>query len=386
MRTTVLVLAVAAGLASTAAAQTIHKVPQEHATIQAAVDAAASGDTILISAGTYPESVTVEALSNLLIKGKGKVIIAPSSGAGLVLDTCDHCTVEKIRVEGGDVGFDLIETTDSVLSKCRVEGTTSDGICLENGSNDVVEKCIVTDVGTRGIALVNAGGNVPHDDTVTHCKVTGSGGDGIVALGEDNLVDHCTVLDPGGRGLSADDVLVCKTQTFTHCKVTGALSDGIAITGVSEIVSACKVVKCTNIGIVDLGGFLDEIDGCKVTKAGTVGIATDLQTIQVSVHDCKVTAATNDGIALTGMGHVVADNKVSKAGEDGVDISAAACDITGNKANGSTADGFRLSAGANNNSLSFNKAHGSGGFDFDDVSGDGTNEVDSTNDFGTVGP
>ena len=45
-----------------------------YATIQAAVDAAASGDTILIAAGTYSESLTVNT-SGLTLVGLGEVVL-----------------------------------------------------------------------------------------------------------------------------------------------------------------------------------------------------------------------------------------------------------------------------------------------------------------------
>jgi hypothetical protein len=70
-----------------------------------------------------------------------------------------------------------------------------------------------------------------------------------------------------------------------------------------------------------------------------------------------------------------------------VDVFGSSTDVSGNKVTGAADDGFVLSAGGGgSNALSFNSAHGSGGFDFDDLAQDGTNEVDGTNHFGTTGP
>lgn len=58
-----------------AASQTTLRVPQDHATIQEAIDAAdgSAGDTVLISCGTYHESIIV-------VRGKSGIIIRSESG------------------------------------------------------------------------------------------------------------------------------------------------------------------------------------------------------------------------------------------------------------------------------------------------------------------
>jgi parallel beta-helix repeat protein len=387
-RTPALVFALLAALASLAApapAQTTILVPKDHATIQGAVDAATSGDTILVSKGTYPESVTVTGLHDLLIRAKGTVILAPPAGPGLLLDTCADCRVEKLRVQGGDVGIRLVSTHDTVLSKCRVEGTTSDGIRSEAGNDNRFEKCIVEGAGGRGIMDISLGGNFPHDDTVLKCTVTGAAADGIAVTGHDHLIDHCTIKHPGGNGITCDDVTHCDHDTITHCKVDGAGVHAISISGTNLVVASCKTTNAVGIGIFDVGGFLDEITKCTVAHVGSAGIACGNQTVQVSIHDCKVSASGDDGIALNGMSHVVQKNKVSKAGDDGIDIFADVCTVTGNKVSASVGDGFVLSHGLNN-TLSGNKASGSGGFDLDNVVNDPSNVVDGTNKFKTVGP
>src|SRR4029453_7010257 len=64
-----------------AAAQEVHHVPKDHVTIQAAVEAAASGDTILVSGGTYEEAVVITGKDDLVVKAKGKVVIDPPGDA-----------------------------------------------------------------------------------------------------------------------------------------------------------------------------------------------------------------------------------------------------------------------------------------------------------------
>src|SRR5262249_54983011 len=161
-----------AALALPAAAGEIHKVPQDHPTIQAAVDAAADGDTIQISTGTYDEAVVVTGKTNLLIEGKGKAVIAPTSGIGLKLDSCTTCTVEKLTFQGGNPNaLQLLNSTGCTLSKLTVEDATSDGLRADGGSGHTIDKCTVTGGGGAGIALGADTAVAVDGCTVSKCKV-----------------------------------------------------------------------------------------------------------------------------------------------------------------------------------------------------------------------
>ena len=71
MRLAISAVAVLA-LAGSAAAQTIRKVPQDYATIQAASDACDTGDTIKIAKGRYFENVTLND-DDVTIVGSGVI-------------------------------------------------------------------------------------------------------------------------------------------------------------------------------------------------------------------------------------------------------------------------------------------------------------------------
>src|SRR5688500_9861160 len=80
------VVAGALGFAGTAglsgAGGEVRHVPGEYATIQSAVAAAQSGDTILVAAGTYSENVVIST-SGVRLVGGGDVVLDGTGRSGI---------------------------------------------------------------------------------------------------------------------------------------------------------------------------------------------------------------------------------------------------------------------------------------------------------------
>ena len=112
--TPALVLAVLA-LPSVAVAGTI-TVPGDHETINGAIDAASNGDTIVVSAGSYPENVQIRGYRDLTIKAKGEVVINPVQGNGIFIDEeCKNITLSGLTVRGNsNIGI-FVEIADGTL-------------------------------------------------------------------------------------------------------------------------------------------------------------------------------------------------------------------------------------------------------------------------------
>jgi len=110
------------------------RVPGNHATIQAAIDAAVNGDTVLVADGTY------KGLGNKNLDLKGKAITVKSeNGAGVTIIDC----------EGSGRGFYLHsgETVKSVVSGFTVTNGAPTGNQIQIGVNaQTGEKSIYVDV------------------------------------------------------------------------------------------------------------------------------------------------------------------------------------------------------------------------------------------------
>jgi hypothetical protein len=370
--------------AAPAVGQAVHKVPKDFATIQEAVTAAADGDTIEISGGTYDEEVVVTGKANLWIRGKGKVVIDPPTETGLTLDSCSGVRVEKIRVLGAaPFGFHLLDSTDCELVKCRVENSAEDGIRADGGGGHVIEKCTVKFAGNDGIALGAEEASFVDDCLVVKCKLLNVGGDGVDVNGSFNVVDGCLALKPFDDGYEVDGTTVGEGNSFNACKVIKPGFSGFIVTGTGTTLTACKAVQVGDFGagIADGDGHL--IQDCKFVKPGNDGILQDDPSTGAALDGNKVTAPGDDGLDIEGAGILATGNKVSGAGDNGYEITGTGGEYTGNSSTGSKDNGFFLSG--TDNTLSLNKAKGSKGFDlFDDAPGD--NEVAKDNDFGSVFP
>lgn len=130
-----------------AAAQTTIHVPADEPTIQAAIDAAKNGDTVLVSPGTYNE--------NLDFKGKA---ITVTTGATSFADAT--AVIVNGTTDGPVVNFATNEPASAVLNGFTLQGghsnsqTIAGGIFISNASPTVTNNIVLNNLGC-GIYIVN---------------------------------------------------------------------------------------------------------------------------------------------------------------------------------------------------------------------------------------
>ncbi len=193
------------------------EVPGDYPTIQQAIAAASDGDTIVVAAGSYKESVTVD--KSLTLKGAQagvdarnrsgeETIIEPDEGAGIrILTVADRVVViDGFTVQNTLHGITTPEpgvmAADIIVRNMRVLNASEWGISLAFTERTTVEYCYV-----EGLQYgISAGALQPYPPTEAvfrHNEVakTRHGITGYLrdALIEDNLVRDFT---QGGTGIS----------------------------------------------------------------------------------------------------------------------------------------------------------------------------------------
>lgn len=181
---TAFLLSLLLSLTLPALAGTIIHVPADQPTIQAAINAASNGDTVLVSAGTYYE--------NINFSGKA-ITVTSTSGPG--------ATIINGQQQGPVVTFGTNEGRASVLSGFTITngygnfnaGYEGGGI-LMNGTSPTIQGNVITSNGAcaEGMGLAANGGgpliqnNIIHNNLQTGCD-GGPGGGGIYVEGATNV-------------------------------------------------------------------------------------------------------------------------------------------------------------------------------------------------------
>mgnify|MGYP001126839423 CR=1 FL=1 len=243
-----LVLVVSLGLVTAAPVladgNTIY-VPGDYPTIQEAIDAASDGDTIIVAAGLYKESVVIN--KSLTLKGAqagvdawtrsgDETVIEPGEEeAGISIITTDDrvVVIDGLTVQNGAHGIinsEYVEAglgvkADITVKNVRVLNPGEFGISLTFTINATVEHCYVE----NAEIAINAGAVEPAPPTVanfTRNKVVNSRF-GITGYLERSLIEGNLIKDfaDGGVGISCQ----CLNTTIKNNTVTGYLK-GTALT------------------------------------------------------------------------------------------------------------------------------------------------------------
>jgi len=134
-------------------------VPDQYPTIQAAINQASSGDTILVKAGKYYEHIVVNKTVSLVGEYATTTII-DGNGTGHVIHVIrGHVNITEFTVEnGGKRGLPALDA----------------GICLDNVTYCTISRNKVVNAGFLGISLLYS-----QQNTIEYNNVTGSGWNGI---------------------------------------------------------------------------------------------------------------------------------------------------------------------------------------------------------------
>ncbi len=235
-------------------------VPQDYPTIQAAINAANHGDTVIVADGTHTGP------GNRSIRTLGKAITVRSENGP------DNCVIDAT---GGQYeGVFLInnnETADTVIDGFTITGGytfNGGGIQIQSGS-PVIQNCIIT--GNRcdcwGAGVYSVSRDRP---TLINCVITGNDsaaeGGGVFTIQSPIRIENC-VISENTANLGGGICVFSGNPEFVNCQITDNVASG---SGGGAYAFDCKLINCTvagNSATWDGGGLITSNGRATITNS-----------------------------------------------------------------------------------------------------------------------
>ena len=167
-------------------------VPGEYATIQAGINAAAEGDTVLAAAGTYQGAGNY----NIDFLGKGITLVSEAGAENTIIEA---------GYRGRGVIFRNGETQASILegftiNRGRVSGETFGGGILCDGASPVIRNNIITNCEVYFGAGIGVVGGSPLIENNLITLNRGERGGGIFCYGGEAVISKNDIIDNYSEG------------------------------------------------------------------------------------------------------------------------------------------------------------------------------------------
>jgi len=307
--TTILLVGLGTALAA-APALAVTKYVHSGGSIQAAVDAAANGDTIVCGPGTFTENVVVSGRSNIrLVADSATIEAADSSRAAVAVVDSSECFVGSFTVHGGAGGCvraTRCSATRVYHNHCSAPG----GPCVrvESCSAPRVDYNDCEDAGSDAICVSECPGAVVHENVVRRC-----GGHGVNVTAQSTVQgivvtsNHLTNCSKNGIRCAGGVAARCASNAVDTCGY-----DGISCSGNSHVCNENRVRTCGHDGVAIVG------DSCRCTYNSIYSVSHVGISLVGSGNTCSyntITAALTAAVSVSGSANVLLGNLETACGQ-----------------------------------------------------------------------
>lgn len=233
----------------------------EYDSLSSALDAAADGDVLSLSPGTYRENLVVSRAVTLrgAEGAPGAVRIAPTEGVAVTVRA--SARLVDLHIEGHDAAQPalLVEGGAPELEGLRVATRSAAGIEVRGGARPTVRACTVDNPGGVGISVLDGAGGVFED-----CEVVAAGQAGVSV-----------------RGGAA--------PRLERCRVHHARGAGLSLTGEGSTLEAagCEVYEIKGTGVQVTSRATGRLTDCRVHRTCGDGVSLDTDAV-LALADCDI--------------------------------------------------------------------------------------------------
>ena len=244
-------------LSFSASSITIH-VPGDQPTIQAGIDNASDGDTVLVADGTF----TGTGNKNLNYNGKAIVVISENgaeyciidcenSGRGFYFNSEEDSTsiLEGFKIINGNIGSGYgggIYCYDSspAITNCTISGNTAGssggGICCRDCSNPKFDSCVINgNISVHGGGIYCGSCAALFSNCVISDNFANGNGGGIKFTYGNTFITHCIIVENSANSCGGGIYISSGIPIIENCTIVGNsanTANGLYVTGSSTII------------------------------------------------------------------------------------------------------------------------------------------------------
>jgi len=240
-------------------------VPRDFPSVQAALDHASPGASVVLQAGKGPflGPLLIETPGVSISSAGGKARLHYEGSDPVITIRSDEVTVRDIVIEGSVIGIRLEEVSDCLIEDIAIEGTPL-GIQLVGSYGNHLTNLSVND-GETGIEITSSGGNY-----LRQIRIEGLAGTGVKLVNaSSNSIDAVSVVDAQvGISLEQDS----KKNEILSCHLTQCAASGAEILNSTNNILADSVFEHSRIGVSLRSASDNVLNGNRVSHCSLSGI------------------------------------------------------------------------------------------------------------------